>query len=138
MDQRCLPLSTPLSSVVHRYMGQAFKFTKCPVVLPSKASSHHTQLTLILCIMLSLFLISVLVGEAVSQVSCTIPVQAQVIDPRNSLVLDNVLPPAQFNATSVSQNDKRIVLLRNMLTGPAVPSSRSLFGRSNCQAIPHL
>lgn len=54
--------------------------------------------------MLSLFLISALVGEAVSQISCTIPSQAQVIEPRNSLVLDNVLPPAQFNATNVSQN----------------------------------
>lgn len=51
--------------------------------------------------MWSFLLLSVLVTKAAAYISCNIPENAQVIDPKSFLVLPNVLPPSQANATTV-------------------------------------
>lgn len=54
--------------------------------------------------MLSLLLLGAFIGSAASQAPCQVPAQAQVINPRNSLVLNNVPPPSEFNASNVSRS----------------------------------
>jgi hypothetical protein len=80
-----------MSSAKQKLLYLSASYIEETVIIPLKTHAA----------MLSLLLSSALIGTAVSQAPCHIPSQAQVIDARRSLVLNNVLPPAEFNATNV-------------------------------------